>query len=251
MPGFSGQGKVLIGTSQTVAGIRQPGLLRWLGNASLFKVGLSEDSSQRNESYTGLRSPLRKLTKARGGNIEIKFDEFTDDNTALGLVAAVTAVSSGAPVTNYAFPSGAKVGSILAAPAKNLSAVSVKDSAGSPATLVLGTDYTLDAFAGTAELLNLGTYVQPFKMNYTAGAYTKIGALSQASVDVYLQFVGINTDDQSRCVVDIFRARLKPTKEFTLINDDYVDFDLEGDILIDTGRVAASAEGQFFVVSRA
>jgi hypothetical protein len=248
MPGFSGQGKVEIGTAQTVNGILQPGLLRWIGNAAKFSVQMDEKASQRNESFSGSRLPFRRLTQSRAGKISISFDEFNKDNNALALVASVTQVSAGTAVTAYAFPTGAKVGSVLAPPAKNLTAVAVKDSAGTPATLVAGTDYDIDLFSGSVTLKNLGAYVQPFKMDYTPGAITKVGALNQAATDLYIRFNGINTDDGSRLVADLFRCRLSPTKEFQFIGDDYQDFSLEGDVLVDVGRPASSADGQFFTL---
>lgn len=245
MSGFSGQGKVLVGLRNTNG---TPGLLRWLGNASRCTLAVEEDSEERNESYSGNRLPHRKLTRSRKGTLNIAWDEYSNDNLALGLVASVTTVAAGSAVVGYTFPTGAKVGSILAAPAKNLSSVAVKDSAGSPATLVAGTDYLLDAFAGTAELLNLGSYVQPFKMDYTPGAYTKIGALNQVAQDLYVRFDGVNTDTGERIIADIFRARLKPVREMPFIGDTYADFELEGTVLNDPTKLANSADGQFFSI---
>jgi hypothetical protein len=248
MAGFSGQGKVEIGTAQTVNGILQPGLLRWIGNAAKFMVQMDEKTSQRNESFSGNRLPFRRLTQSRAGKISIMFDEFSKDNNALALIASVTAVSAGTAVVGYAFPSGAKVGSVLAAPAKNLASVAIKDSTGTPQTLVNGVDYDIDLFSGSATLKNLGTYVQPFKMDYTPGAVTKVGALNQTATDLYVRFNGINTDDGTRMVADLFRCRLSPTKEFSFIGDDYQDFSLEGDVLVDVGRPANGADGQFFTL---
>lgn len=248
MPGFSGQGKVLIGARNANG---TPGLLRWLGNASRFTLAIEEDSEERNESFSANRLPLRKLTRSRKGTLSIVFDEFSSDNNALGLCASVTAVAAGSAVTNYTFPSGAKVGNILAVPDKNLSAVTLKDSTGSPKTLVANTNYRLDAFAGSAELLDIttgGPYVQPFRMDYTPGAHTKIGALNQAAADVYVQFVGTNTDDGSRIIADIFRSRLKPMKDFEFIGEGYKDFEMEGTVLNDPTRVASSADGQYFSI---
>lgn len=251
MSGFNGQGKVLIGTAMTVAGILQPGLLRWIGNASEFKVQMDEKTSQRNESFSGSRLPYRRLTQSRAGTISIKFDEFSKTNNALALVASVTQVSAGTAVVAYPFPSGASIGSVLSVPSKNITAFALKDSTGTPLTLVSGTDYDVDLFTGSATIKNLGSYVQPFKADYTPGAHTKIGALNQAATDVYIKFEGVNTDDGTRIASDIYRARLSPTKEFNFIGDDYQDFMLDGTILADTGRTASSADGQFYNITTA
>ncbi|MGE3348203.1 MAG: hypothetical protein AB7I35_12295 [Ramlibacter sp.] len=248
MSGFSGQGKVLVGLRNANG---TPGLLRWLGNASKCSLTVEEDSEERNESYSGNRLPHRKLTRSRKGTLSIVLDEFSNDNLALGLVASVTTVAAGAAVVGYAFPEGAKVGSILVAPAKNLSAVAIKDSTGVPLVLTAGTNYRLDAFAGTAELLDItagGPYVQPFKMDYTPGGYTKVGALNQASQDLYIRFDGVNTDDGTRIIADIFRARIKPVKELPFITDSYVDFEMEGTVLNDPTKDSGSADGQFFSI---
>lgn len=248
MSGFSGQGKVLVGTRNANG---TPGLLRWLGNAGQFDLAIEEDSDERNESYSGNRLPYRKLTRSRKGTITAKWDEFTSDNMALGLFASVTAVSAGSAQTGYAFPTGAKVGNILAVPSKNVSAVALKDSTGTPKVLVADTNYRLDPFAGNVELLDIttgGPYTQPFKMDYTPGAYTKIGALNQAAQDIYVQFVGINTDDGSRIIADIFRTRWKPQKTFTFIGDNYADFECDITVLNDPTKASTSADGQFFSI---
>ena len=245
MPGFSGQGKVLIGLRNSNG---TPGLLRWLGEASVCTLTLDESVAERNENFSGQRLPYRRLTQSRKGTLAIKFDEFTTDNTTLGLAATVTTVAAGSPVTGYTFPTGAKVGNYLAVPHKVLSSVALKDSTGTPKVLVADTNYRLDAFAGTAELLDLttgGPYVQPLKMDFTPGGYTKIAALNQASTDLYMRFDGINTDDGSRIVADIYRVRLKPMKEFVFIGNDYFDMEFEGSVLADPTKTAGSADGMF------
>jgi hypothetical protein len=248
MSGFSGQGKVLIGTRNADG---TPGLLAWLGNASVCTLTVEEDSEERNESYSGSRLPLRKLTRSRKGTLAMKFDEFTNDNMVLGLAASKTVVAPAGAVAGYAFPAGAAIGNFLVVPHKNVSAVALKDSTGAPKTLTLNTNYRLDAFAGSMELIDIttgGPFVQPFKADFTPGGYTKIGALNQAAVDRYIRFDGINTDDGSRIVADIYRARIKPIKEFVFIGDNYVDFEMEGTVLNDPTKLAASADGQFFSI---
>lgn len=246
MPGFSGQGKVFVGTRNPDG---TPGLLRWLGNVSTFKLTQQEDTVERNESYSGSRSPNRRLTKATKCESQIIFDEFTNDNLALALLGSITTVAAGSAVTDWLAPTGAIVGSVIALPDKNVSAVVVTDSTGTPKPLVAGTNYSLDAVAGTIEILDIttgGAFLQPLKIDYTPGAVKVVGAFKTVSQEVYLRFNGINTDDGSRCIVDVFRNRLSPTKERNFISDDYQDFELTGTVLRDATRLSSSAGGQYY-----
>ncbi|MDO9094436.1 MAG: hypothetical protein Q8R98_04285 [Rubrivivax sp.] len=246
MPGFSGQGKVLIGARQSNG---LPGILRWIGNASVFRVAQNEDTVERSESYTGNRLPNRRMTRSRGGEITIVFDEFSPENMAIALLGQNTLVAAAAAVTNYGFPTGAVVGDSLIMPAKNVTAVTVVDSTGSPKTLVAGTNYELDAFAGRIDILNLTSgapYVQPFKANFTPGAHNVQGAFKLLSTELYIRMDGINTDDNSRVICDVFRNRLSPARQLDLINEDFNDFELAGSVLADLTRSAASAGGQFY-----
>jgi hypothetical protein len=247
---LSAQGRIEIGTAQIVNGIRQPGLLRWLGNASIGTISQEEKSSQKKESFSGQRLPYRRSVEGRAGKLMVKFDELTNDNLALGMMGTVTTVSTGSAVVGYAFPSGAKVGDILAAPAKNLSAVAIKDSTGTPLTLVLGTNYTIDPVAGSVELLNLGAFVQPFKMDYTPGAYVKVSAFTTAAPEMYMRFNGVNTDTGEKIMADFYRVRSGPFKTIELISDTIFDFDMEFDLLVDSGRPAAGADGQFYNITK-
>lgn len=246
MPGFSGQGKVLIGTRQNDG---TPGILRWIGNASVFRVAQNEDTVERKESYTGNRLPNRRMTRGRGGEITITFDEFSKENMAIALLGSNTAVAASAAVTNSAFPTGAIVGDTLVMPRKNVSAVTIKDSTGAPKTLTAGVNYELDAFAGTIRLLDLttgGAFVQPFKADFTPGAVNVVGAFKLLSTEVYVRMDGINTDDGSRVICDVFRTRLSPSRQMDLINDDFNDFEVSGSVLADLLRQSSDAGGQFY-----
>lgn len=245
MPGFSGQGKVLIGP-RLPSGL--PGTMRWLGNASVFRLAMNEDRVERKESYSGNRLPNRAMTRGRGGEVTITFDEFSKESMAYALLAVNTAVAAGSAVSNWVAPTGFVVGDTIVLPHKNVSAVTVVDSTGSPKTLPTD-QYELDAFAGTVRLLDLttgGAYVQPFKVSYTPGAVNVLGSFKLTATEVYLRMDGINTDDGSRAIVDAFRVRLSPARQVDFINDDFNDFELVGSMLADLTRQANSAGGQFY-----
>jgi hypothetical protein len=130
-----------------------------------------------------------------------------------------------------------------------LSAIVVKDSAGSPATLTLGTDYSvLDAKHGLIKILNLGSYVQPFRAQYSYAATTIVQSFEAADDQEYQIYVaGVNTEPQSdqRIGVEIYRVIFDPTKALALINAEGGSFDLEARIMRDLTKAADANYGGF------
>lgn len=102
---------------------------------------------------------------------------------------------------------------------KNITSLVITDSAGSPATLVAGTDYEADLDDGTVKFISLGSYVQPFKAAGSEGAGTSVGIITQRVYERYLRFKGINiADGDKKCVVDIYRVQIEPATSWNLLN---------------------------------
>jgi hypothetical protein len=247
MPGFSGQGYVSI-AERLPSGL--PGVFRQFGNADVFELGLSEETVERNESQTGQRLPNRKLTKSRGGSLKLKGDEFNAKNFALAVIGKIIDVAADDPVVGYALPAGLVVGDVVALPTKNATAVTVKDSTVAAAkVLTKGTHYKLDDLASDIELLNIttgGPYVQPFKVDYTPGAHRAIGAFQETSKEFFIRLKGVNTDTGEKGVCDVYRVKISPTKAIALINNDFLDWDLECSLLSDLTRNTTDPGGTFF-----
>jgi hypothetical protein len=253
MPGFSGQGKVYVGNRNADG---TPGRLQWVGNAPVFRLALNEDVVERPESYSGNRLPNRRMTRSRGGELTLTFDEFSVNNMALALLGVNTLVAASASVTNHVLggADGANVvvGDTLLLPRKNVASLTVKDNANT--SLALNTNYDVDLFAASITIKNLsagGPYTLPLKADFTPGAVNVQGAFKALSTEVYIRMDGVNTDDGSRVVVDVFRARLSPTRQMDFINDDFNDFELSGAILADLLRSASSPEGQYYSITSA
>lgn len=255
MPGLLLQGKVKIGKRLSNG---QPDILRWVGNTPAFSLQLDETTIERNESYTGNRLPLRRASSGRQGTLNITFDEFNADNMALAWIGTKTTVAASAAQVGVALAATvanpAKVGDTLIIPGKNLSAVAIKDSTGAPKTLTPDVNYSLDAFAGSIDILDIttgGPFTMPLKADFTPGQRVVVGAFKQTSPELYIRLEGINTDDGSRVIVDVFRARLAPPKEQNYIGNDFTDFALSGSVLADLTRLSSDVDGQFYSMTTA
>lgn len=253
MPGFSGQGIITI-AQRLPSGL--PGIWRDIGNASICKATLTTDTVERKESRTGQRLPNRRLTKGVGGKLQLVFDEFNNQNFALCILGALTSVAAGTAVAGYPLPSGAAVGDILSLPAKNVTAVAVKDStSGTAKTLTVNQHFALDPLAGEIKLLDIttgGAYTQPFKADFTPGPVDVLGAFKNAAAEYYVRCNGVNTDDgNARGIFEVFRVRFDPTKAIDLISDDYMDWDIDGSILADPNRATADPDGVYLSFTKA
>jgi hypothetical protein len=132
---------------------------------------------------------------------------------------------------------------------RNGSAVVVKDSTGTPNTLVLNTNYTLDAYSMTIELLDVttgGPYVGPLKVDYTPGGATELALFNCAATDKFIRFAGMNMADSAKLfTVDLYKCSLDPTKEISFIGEDLATLALEGAALIDLLKPTSGLLGQF------
>jgi hypothetical protein len=121
----------------------------------------------------------------------------------------------------------------------DISSVVVKDSAGSPATLTLTTDYiVLDAEAGLIQLVNVGGYTQPFKVSYSYSAQKRITALSSTDKFWSLFMKGINTVNNDDMTARLFKLRFSPAETLALLQSEFGRLQLNG-------KASKSGEGVF------
>jgi hypothetical protein len=169
---------------------------------------------------------------------------------ALYLFGTKSAISGGA-ISAVAFPSGIVANDIMDFPGDraNLSTfTSIVDSAGSPATLVNGTDYEVDEKAGVIKFLNVGGFTQPFKLNGTEAASTGVGLLQSRVQEKWLRHKAINIADSDKVeVVDLYRVQVDPASSWTLLNDgnDPNKYEIGGQLLKDTTKSSSATFGQY------
>lgn len=76
---------------------------------------------------------------------------------------------------------------------------------------------------------------------YDAESQVQVEALTQPLSEISIRFEGLNTaEDNSPCVVELFKFSGDPLKELSLISDTFGSFQLEGSLLADPTRTTGS-----------
>jgi hypothetical protein len=242
MKDFSFQGKVLLGERLTGG---KPGALRWVGDAPKCEVSLATDSEPRKESFSGNRLTSAYLQKGTDVKIAMTLNWMNAENMVLGLYGTQLAVTAGS-ATDEALPTGLAVGDLVALEHGGISSLVVTDSNGTPATLTANTDYRIDsANGGTIEILNLGSYTQPFKAAYSYTASADVTMFTSAPPERYLLLDGINTLDNSPVRLRLYRVRFDPLGTLSLINDGYGTIELAGAVMYDSEAAEDANLGGF------
>ncbi|SFM67254.1 hypothetical protein [Nitrosomonas communis] len=240
---FSGQGKVFI-ASRAADGF--PAAMRFVGNVPDLKINLETEKLEHKESSSGQRLTDLSLITAKKTSVEFSLEEFSTDNLALALYGTKSTIT-GSTVTAEVLANPLAVGDYARLKNGKVSSVVVKDSAGTPATLVAGTNYEISsADHGTLKILNIGSYVQPFKADYSYGAQVNVGLFQAAAPDRWLRFEGLNTADSLKPVlIELYKVTLDPLNELVLISDDVTKLTLSGAALFDDTKVGNTILGQF------
>lgn len=239
---FSGQGRVYLAQRDTTG---NPLSLRWVGNVPDLKISLNVETIEHKESYSGQRLTDLQIIKSKDGEFSCTLEEISSENLELSLFGQTSQVNSGS-VTGEALPTGIAAGDLRLLIHQFVSAVTVTDSAGTPATLVEGTHYRVHAAQGGIEFLSVTGFTQPFLVDYAYGAAKRTAMFKSAQPEVWLRFDGINTADGNRpVIVDLYRVAINPTKDLSLISDELQKFELSGKVLADVSKDGAGPLGQF------
>lgn len=250
MKDFSFQGKVYLGAR--LAG-GKPGALRWVGDAPRCDVSLTTDSETRRESYSGQRLVAARLQRGSEATVALTLNWASLDNLALGMYGEVNTVAAGS-VTAEELPDDLVAGDVVALERGGVSSLVITDSAGTPATLVAGTHYALDsANGGVVRIINVGTFVQPFKAAYSHTQSQDVAMFATRPPERYLLLDGINTLDNAPVKVRLYRLQFDPASTIPMINESFGQLELTGAALYDDeaaqdtelggfGRIEQSAE---------
>lgn len=249
---FSGQGIVMLAT-RDVNG-NPEGFVN-IGNVSALSISQEQTKVEHTESSTGNRSVDAVITTDTTVSVSMTLEAIHKENLALGMFGSATTVAAGA-VTNESVK--AYLGKTVALSKPNVSAVVVTD-VGGVITYILGSNYTINAEAGSINILDSAaqalatnpiTEGQLLEVDYTFTAHDKMNAFTTAAPERWLRFEGLNTADGNKpVIVNIYKFRFDPFAELALINDEFAQFVVEGEVLSDATKTSGSKHYDVTVVA--
>ncbi|AFJ02010.1 hypothetical protein Q7C_841 [Methylophaga frappieri] len=243
MKDFSLQGKVWLGENLN----GQPGAMNWVNDAALLQISASSEEEQRRESWSGKRNISATLSTGSEVSFTLTLNHANAKNLALGLYGTVNTVASDS-VTAEAFPTGLVADDHVVLDRGNISNLVIEDSAGSPVTLVLDTNYEIaDAVGGVIRILDPASLTQPFNADYDHGASTDVTMFTQKAPVRYLIMTGENTVDGSadKVRVRLYKLKFNPVNTLDLINDQFGEIQLTGTAILDTNNEPSADLGGF------
>jgi hypothetical protein len=238
---FSLQGPVYL-SARNSAG--KPENTIWVGDATL-EMAFEVTNVDHNESFSGNRLLYGRLATQKNANITLTLWEMLPDVLSLGLYATPQSITSGA-VTAEALPTGLVADSIIKLDNAFVSNLVITDSAGTPAALVDETNYVLERpDAGLLRIIDPGAFVQPFKAAYDYAAARIVPLFTSTPPERWLTLDGINTVNNDRVVVDLYRVQFNPSSSFNLHNEEFGSFELTGAALADASKQSDPQLGPF------
>jgi hypothetical protein len=237
------QGRVYLG-KRDINGL--PIEVRSPGNVADLKLSLKTEVLEHYESQSGQRSLDHRMIKSKSATINLSIEEFTKENLALALYGTHLATTGGTVTDEPVGSATPVVGDRYFLAHPKVSTLVVKDSAGTPATLTLGTHYTADTDFGALQFLDTTGLTAPFKASYAFGDVSEIGIFTQPLPERYLRLEGLNTaQGNAKVLVELYRVAFDPLKELALISNDLNKFELEGSLLADSTKPYDAVLGQF------
>lgn len=216
-----------------------------------IELSFPTEKVERMSKRDALASKAFSVVRAVMGTGKIVCSQHSMDLLAMYLFGTKSTVAGGA-AGGAAFASGIVAGATVVFPGDRTrlsTFTSIVDSAGSPATLVSGTDYEVDNQAGVIKFLNVSGYTQPFKLNGTEDAGNQVAGFTTRTQERWLRHKVINiADSDDAGVLDVYRIQIDPASAWNLISDgnEPQKYEINFQILKDTTKSSSATGGQFF-----
>lgn len=220
-------------------------ILRELGNQTQLKLSIESEKFEKYETKTGKRQKVFEQTKTRGVMLEMTLDEQKREDIALAFQATMDTTQAEA-VTDNVITDTLKVGDEIKLDGFNITDFVLTDSTTTPVEAVVDQHYTVNEKYGTITILDLNGLTQPLKASYMTGeAETTVLFSLPDEAEYYLLFKGINSTNDKRLALELWRFKPEVQGEMDFINEETGEISINGSALADANKNSDPKLGGF------
>lgn len=219
-----------------------------VGNCSALTISPQEETKTLMDFTTSGGGARNEISRLTGVDIAYTFHDFSPENFARALRAAVTAITASTATDEQvvAYKGG------FTPLAKIPTAISAVRPAGGTTPYAAGTDYELRD--GGIYIPSTSTIVDPvsgaanIEVDYTYSAQKKVQTLVNSNKQYEIVFVGLNEARSGKVTrVHAFKCSAGLLQQMALIGDDYGAGEVTGKILSDSTKTGVGISKYFTV----
>lgn len=214
-------------------------------------LALATDSFEHINKCGPVDVPDYRGIKKVSATLTFSFANADDLMFALATLGTVTPAQSPGTVSGEIGPDNLVNGDVYylggLSTHRGITSLVVTDSATSPATAVLNTDYTLDAATGKVTFVDVSGFNQPFVYAYGYTDVASVSILSAPQKSYFFQYNYINkANANDPGLMELYNVRIDPAATLDFMSDELQIFQLTGSALADTAKLSTDTEfGQF------
>lgn len=220
---------------------------RDVGNCTEFNVSQETETLEHNSSRQGLQVVDKEVTLSQQMNIAFTLDEINDQNLALFMSGEAASHTNAAIAgfSNVVLSAAVALGrwyDLVNATGERAYDVDASDltleEAGTPTTLVEGTDYTLDSKMGRVFILSTATNIaagETLRATLTAAAgaqpVEEVRGLTQGNLIVAVKFIAENpANNNKQREFQFHKVTLVAEGDLSLIGDEFQTMGFTGTV---------------------
>lgn len=243
---FSGRGQVELAV---VDGSGNIGVRYDLGCLDALDVQIATDIWEKTEKCSGQNQIIgsgEKATKVTGSGTALEWKKRVLETLVRGSLKTQSGDKAGS-ITNELISGTVAALDYYDTKRVGISAVTITDSAGSPAAV---TDFTVsDAAKGRILFdadFNPAGLTMPLKVNYTYAEPNYVALFTSGIKSVNLRYhYKNNQNNDGPGILELYKVNINPAKNLTLLNEENADFPFDFQCLADLTRSPSGVLGQF------
>ena len=215
-----------------------------------FSVGLAVENWEHINKCGPVDAVDASGQKSVSGTLSLSFSDVEDLNFARAVLGTVVAAEvSPTAVTGEEFADDMIAGDYWflggAEQNRNITALTITDSASPPASLTLGTHYALDAASGRVDILSVAGKTQPFVAAYSHQNPASVSLLSAPQKSYFVRMEALNKQTNEDGSVELYLCRFNPASNIDFQSDEGQILELTASVLADQNRPIDPDFGQF------